>query len=65
MSRLEEGNTKDDSSPQLDKTMHNEHYGSITPEKVKICISGFKKNAPSGPDLLRLVDLKIYRLSMR
>lgn len=31
--------------------MHSEHYGSITPEEVKICISEFKKNTPSGPDL--------------
>ena len=28
-SRLEEGNTKDDSSPKLDNNLHGEHYDRI------------------------------------
>ena len=59
VSRLEEGNIKGDSRHELGKTLHSEHYGSITPEEVKICMSEFKKDTSSGPDLVTLVDLNI------
>ena len=59
VSRLEEGNIKGDSRHELGKTLHSEHYESITPEEVKICMSEFKKDTSSGPDLVTLVDLNI------
>lgn len=59
VSRLEEGNITGDSRHKLGKTLHSEHYGSITPEEVKISMSEFKKDTSSGPDLVPLIDLKL------
>ena len=58
VSRLEEGNNKDDLSPKLDETLHSELYGSISPEEVKLCISEIERDASPGPDST-LADLKI------
>ena len=49
MSRLEEGNTKENS----------EHYGVIISEEVKNCTADFNKDTSAGPDNLILADLKI------
>ena len=49
MSRLEEGNTKENS----------EHYGVIIFEEVKNCTADFNRDTSAGPDNLTLADLKI------
>ena len=59
LSRLEEGNTKDSLNPKLNETEHSEHYGVITPDEVKNCISDFNRDTSAGPDNLTLADLKI------
>ena len=59
VSRLEEGNTRDSSNPKLNETEHSEHYGVITPDEVKNCMSDFNRDTSAGPDNLTLADLKI------
>ena len=36
-----------------------EHYGVITPDEVKNCMSDFNRGTSAGPDNLTLADLKI------